>query len=233
VKEILMRKYTNALITIGILICPIYSFGIDTKEEERTCSEIGFKKKTEAHADCVLELLERKQKLSSKKESKEISKAPTSQESPNVSPAKPQAVKGDGSADDLACVKFGFIVGTQEYANCRLQMDTAKRQAQQKQAEYELTQRQYEHEMRAYQERVAAYEKEKERQKGEALMKFGLSLMGGSSPYLSENLANASRASLGMPPIQPVQPRLDSFMIRSPGGAVTSCFVTGNVIQCR
>ena len=33
---------------------------LDTSNEEKTCSEIGFKKKTEAHANCVLELISRK-----------------------------------------------------------------------------------------------------------------------------------------------------------------------------
>jgi hypothetical protein len=228
-----MKKYCRNLFVILFLSHSFPSHGIDTKEEERTCTEIGFKKKTESHAECVLELIERKHKRSSKKESQETTKASPSQEITNPISAKPQNAKGDGSSDDIECTKFGFIVGTQDYANCRLQMDAARRQAQQKQAEYELAQRRYEQELRAYQERAAAYEKEKSRQEGDALIRFGLALMGGNSPHLSENLANAGRASLGLPPVQPLQPRFDNFMIRSPGGAVTSCFVTGNVIQCR
>lgn len=197
---------TRTFTLIFVMLLPTVCFGNTLSEAEAACSELGFKRKTEAFGDCVLELHSRKKR--SVKQS------------------------GDGSPDDASCTKFGFVVGTQEYSNCRLQMDTARRQAQQKQAEYELAQKRYEQELREYQEKLALIEKEKNRREGEAMMRFGLALLGGTSPHFSENVANAGRASLGLPPIQPVRPSMDHFFIRTPGGQMTNCHITGNLVQC-
>jgi hypothetical protein len=197
---------TRTFTLIFVMRLPTVCFGNTLSHAEATCSELGFKRKTEAFGDCVLELHSRNKKTVKQ--------------------------SGDGSPDDNSCKKFGFVVGTQEYASCRLQMDTARQQAQQKQAEYELAKQQYEQELRVYEERLAAYEKEKKRRQGDAMMKFGLALMGGTSPHFSENLANAGRASLGYPPVQPAIPRFDNFMITTPSGQITNCNVSGNLIHC-
>ena len=197
---------TRTLTLVLVLLIPGISFSDSLPEAEAMCADLGFKKKTEAYGDCVLELHSRKKKTVKR--------------------------TGDGSPDDASCINFGFVAGTQEYSNCRLQMDTARKQAQQKQAEYELAQKRYEQELREYEERLAAIEKEKNRRQGDAMMRFGLALMGGTSPYFSENLANASRATLGLPPIQPERPSMNNFFIRSPNGNMTNCHVSGNLVQC-
>ncbi len=105
----------TSLFALFLLISP-YSFAIDTSKEEATCVDIGFKRKTPAFANCVLELVERS----------------------GVSNAASQ-----NDPDDATCRKYGFNPRTNEYATCRLQIDQAKRDAQRQQAQYNEQQRQY------------------------------------------------------------------------------------------
>jgi len=92
---------------------------IDTSSEEATCLDIGFKKKTEAFASCVLDLMDRKS-----------SKAAT------------QSVASN-DPDDATCRKYGFKPKTNEYATCRLQIDQAKQAAATQNAQYQQQQKQY------------------------------------------------------------------------------------------
>ena len=78
---------------------------INTSSEEAACLDLGFKKKTPAYANCVLELMERKEN--------------------STASADP---------DDATCLKYGFKRKTNEYAACRQQIDQAKAQASQQQA---------------------------------------------------------------------------------------------------
>jgi hypothetical protein len=199
-----MRLRTFAIIFV-CFFSPVCAANTLAQAEE-TCSELGFKKKTESYGDCVLELHSRANKKTS---------SPT-----NANP------------DHQACTKFGFTAGTESHSNCKLQMEMARRQAQQKQAEFELATRQYEQERKEYEARLAAYENEKKRRQGDAMMRFGLALMGGNSPYASENLANAGRAALGMPPTLPPRPQIQNFTINAPDGRMTNCSVMGNNINC-
>ncbi len=128
------------------------------------------------------------------------------------------------SSNDM-CSDFGFSPGTAAYSECQLKMEIAKRDAQLKQASYALQLKQYE-------EEKARYEKEKQRQQDDAMLRFGLSLMGGTSPHFSENLANAGRASMGLPPIAPSQPQIQNFTITTPYGRTTNCSVVNNFIKC-
>ena len=100
------------LMFTGLLIFAMVppAFALDTSAEETSCSEIGFKKKTEAFANCVLELVDRRS-----------SNAP-------INPNDP---------DDATCRRYGFKPKTNEYASCRQQIDQARIQAQQQQAQYQ------------------------------------------------------------------------------------------------
>ena len=132
---------------------------------------------------------------------------------------------GDGSPEHDACEKFGFLFGTSQYADCRLKIEVS-------QNELKLNQARFDAEMQQYQDQIARYEKEKQRKQGDAITKFGLSLMGGKSPYFVENLANAARESYGLPPVAPVAPRSQNFTITGPSGRLTNCEMTGNNINC-
>lgn len=92
------------------------SSSIDTSTEEKVCIDLGFRKKTEGYANCVLELMSR-----------------------NTAPA--QVATND--PDDATCRRYGFKPKSNEYATCRLQIDQAKQDAQRQQAQYDQQQKQY------------------------------------------------------------------------------------------
>jgi hypothetical protein len=94
---------------------------VETSAEEATCSDMGFKKKTEAYGKCVLELMERKEN--------------------SVASTDP---------DDATCRKYGFKRKTDEYAKCRQQIDQARAQAKQQQAQFAARQAQYQQQLQAY-----------------------------------------------------------------------------------
>lgn len=101
-----MCPSTFKVIIILLAFLANSAFAIDTSAEEATCAEIGFKRKTESFANCVLELVSRK--------SKNSLTAPTA--STNT-PANP---------DDALCQRNGFKPGTNDYSQCRLQINNAK-----------------------------------------------------------------------------------------------------------
>ena len=92
------------------------SSGINTSSEEATCQSIGFKKKTEEFASCVLELINRK---------------------------TGSAVNASNDPDDVTCRKYGFKLNTDPYALCRQQIAQARQEAKRQQEEYAVKQSQY------------------------------------------------------------------------------------------
>jgi hypothetical protein len=153
-----MRTSTIKVILISLLwVNP--SFGLDTAAQEKTCSEIGFKKKTEAFGNCVLELVSR-------------SGGAPSQSSQTSSASDP---------DDATCKKYGFRPNTNEYAQCRLQIDQARVDAQRQQAQFEQQQKQY-------QDQLDAQKKRRSDAANMAMLSMGLGMMaGGASPGSSIN----------------------------------------------
>ena len=123
--------------------------------------------------------------------------------------------EGDGSADDFVCKKYGFRPNTQAYANCRLQIDVAKREMQQQQAQYMAQQQQFE----------AAQETARERRQNEFLLGMGLRMMGGQSPagaYVDQ--------SVGAPMYQPPPPSTRTYSF--PNGRMMTCTTNGSVTNC-
>jgi hypothetical protein len=139
-----------------------------------------------------------------------------------VTQGKSKAGQGDGTPEDALCQKYGFTVSTQPYAECRMKIDIAKNEAKQRQALYDA-------EMARYNAQVAEYEKKKKREESDRLIRFGLALMGGTSPNFSENLNNANRAAAGLPP---VAPQIQNFNIITPRGGVTPCTIVSNNVFC-
>jgi hypothetical protein len=201
-------------------------------QHEVTCAELGFKKRTPAYGECVLELDQRQKtaKVTAEKQ-EQIGRQENINRENEIAKQQMQQ-RGDGSVEHQTCNRFGFVVGTPYYSECRLKIDIAKREQAQKQAAYEAEQRRYQEEQRRYEAQVAEYEKERERQKGAAMMRFGLALMGGTSPHASENFANAGRQSLGLPPVAPSRPTIQNFTITGPDRRMTNCNVFGNNITC-
>lgn len=96
----------------------------DLSSYEAICKDIGFKKKTEAFGECVLELAEREQ--SSK------SSQPT-------------------SADDQTCQKYGFKPKTQAFAECKFKLDMGKKESAQAQEKYAREKAEYDRQVAAMQ----------------------------------------------------------------------------------
>jgi len=211
---------------VAMLLIPAGSLADELAELKTTCIEIGFKPKTEAFGQCVLELRNRQRsKVKESAEKHEVESTPRS------APLFVQETRGDGSPDDKLCTGYGFKPGTTSYAQCRQQVEVARRDAQQRQAQYALELQRFEEEKRQYEEQVEEYEREKERQRNLRLLQFGAALAGGNSPYFLENLANASRQMLGMPPEPPRSPPPQTFFIQGPSGNRT-CTVNGNLVSC-
>jgi len=176
IKVDISKKYMLILL---LLVNATTSIAIDTSEQEKACSEIGFKKKTEAFANCVLELV-----------SRESSNAP-------INPNDP---------DEATCRRYGFKPQTNEYASCRQQIDQARIQARQQQAQY--------------QQQLDAYNKQKSQAAGLAMMGMGLGM-------LSNNSSGSS--GYGSPPPPPqMGPR--TYML--PGNKMMTCTTTGNITSC-
>jgi len=129
------------------------AYALDTSAEEKTCSEIGFKRKTEAFGNCVLELVNRGAGRSAQLGQK------------NSSSSDP---------DDAACIAYGFKPNTSNFSSCRLQIDLAKQNAKQQQYIYQQQQAQYE-------AQVAAIEKQKSKERSMKQLELGLRMMGGQS----------------------------------------------------
>jgi hypothetical protein len=182
-----MRSSTYKIIFICLIWCHC-AYAADLSAYENQCAEIGFKRKTPAFGDCVLELHSRG------------SPAPKTQNS-NAN------LSGDGSPDHATCSKYGFRVGTTEYAQCRMQIDLARNQAQEQQRQYE--------------EQIAAQQKAKDKAKGEAALLLGLGMMaGGGQRQPIYNNFNA---------LQP--PQMDRIY-NLPGGKFMRCSTMGMVTNC-
>ena len=95
---------------------------IDTSNEEKICSDIGFKKKTRSHTDCVLELVDRQ--------------------------SQSLQLEELNDPDEAICRKYGFRPGTEGYTQCRMKIDLAKQEAARYQLEYAERKRQYDEELK-------------------------------------------------------------------------------------
>jgi hypothetical protein len=135
------------------------------------------------------------------------------------------AREGDGSPDDLNCKKFGFQPQALGYGDCRLKLELARKQ-------FEVQQKEFEERQRQFQAQLDSYNQEVERQKGLAMMKFGLNLMAGTSPYASQNFANAARETFGPPPSPPQPLGIRTQNIVMPNGRLITCTSTQNLTNC-
>jgi hypothetical protein len=190
-----MFKY---VISIVLLFCVGLAHALDTSEQEKACLDIGFKKKTPAFANCVLELMDR-------------------QGSGNSASNSNNQTYSSNDPDDATCQKYGFKPRTNEYANCRQQIDIAKQQAQQQLAQYEEQKRQYDAQM-------AEYKKRRETAANLALMQCGLNMM---------STGNCSGVrNVGPAPIAPMAPSYGPRTYYLPGNRVMTCTTSGNITNC-
>lgn len=185
---------------------------IDTSAEEKTCAEIGFKPKTEKFGNCVVELYSRKGKGS----------APTSAASSSIrSASQPSAAAGsragDGSQDDRTCQSYGLSPGSSGYSECRMRIDTARKEAQAQQARYQS-------EMAIYQQQLAEAERQRDKDRGLKMLELGLGMMAGGG----SRGGTSSTVNIGPPPVAPSL----NQNIFLPNGRIMTCTTSGNVTNC-
>ena len=211
-----MRLFLTVL-TVLLMVFPSISNAKDLNSYGAECKEIGFKPKTPAYGECVLEL--RKRDMGSN--------STTTPSTTPTSTSTPSTVQGDGSADDTTCQKYGFSPRTAPYSQCRLQLDTATRQfeAQQRQyeaqqAQYQAQQNQYYEQKRIYDQQVAEQQAEKEQRKNLKLLELGLRMSGG------QPIGDAARATAGLAPLapqEPARPAFENYTVRFSNGSTTNC----------
>jgi hypothetical protein len=186
-----MRTTTIQVIFISALFWACPSFGLDTSTQEKTCAEIGFKKKTESFGNCVLELVSR-------------GGVGSSQSNQSNDP------------DDATCKKYGFRPSTNEYAQCRLQIDQARADAQRQQAQFEQQQKQY-------QDQLDAQKKRRSDAANMAMLSMGLGMMAGGG---------ANNSVSGAVPVAPIAPPIQNRTYTLPGGQRMNCTTTGTITNC-
>ncbi len=176
------------------------------EQVKKMCVELGFKTSTETYGKCVLQLLDREQQKNSKEVSAEklnrFDGAPT---------------RSDGSPDDTKCREFGYLLGTQPYADCRLKMNSMRLQAEERQRDFEQRQREYDANM-------AEYERQRKIASSLALMQCGLNMAAGN---------NCSGGRVGPAPVppSPISPVIQNLIL--PGGGTVSCTTIGMNTSCR
>lgn len=178
-----------------------YANAIDTSSEEKVCADIGFKRKTQAFGNCVLELLERRDSASANQQYS-------------------QQNKNSNDLDDTTCRKYGFKPNTQAYGECRQKIDLARQQGEQEQARYEQQNKQY-------QEKMAEYQKQVRRAQAQRSLDMGLRMMGGQSPqdaYLSIGTGAPIAPLAPAPSTRTYVLPGGKIMNCTTNGSVTNCF---------
>ncbi len=117
------------------------------------------------------------------------------------------AMRGDGTSDHQSCYRYGFKPGTSPYAECRQRLDMARKEAQQKQAAFEI-------EQTRYMDQLTAYQKEQDIQRGVRLLELSSRMAGGQS---------FGSAAAGIAPIAPQRPSIENNTIIMPGGRIVNC----------
>ena len=222
-----MRTSIIQVVLASLLACSGAVFGAELSDYEKTCLDLGFKKRTPAYGECVLELDKRStvdMKLADRQRAEQQRQAQEQQ--------RAAAARGDGSPDHQTCAGFGFVAGTTPYSDCRMRISIAKREAQQRQAAFEADQQRYVAERREYDAKVAEQKRQREVDGWLKASQFFFALGAGQSRNFSENAANAGRVVSGQPPLPPTQPQIQNFTITGPSGRMTSCTAMGNHVNC-
>ena len=209
----------------------------DTSAEEATCKEIGFLPKTASFADCVLELLSRKE-AGGKAVASTVGPVASRQKPPTtgqaataapVAPPKPRAAPptrptpiptpqySETDPDALTCQRYGYSRGKPGFADCMMQIDMARQAQVRADADYA-------NQMAAYQQQQAAAEQKarEDRELRQLQMIFGI--MAGVGPR-----GSAQPAPYAAPP----PPPNTNHTFRLPNGNQVYCSTSGGYTSCR
>jgi len=225
-------------VAVATLLCSGLAISADLSEYEKICRELGFKNRTPAYGECVLELDRRstdqqkqaeRTRVEQQRQAQELQQRQSEQKRQEEERQRTTAIaaRGDGTPDHQSCQKYGFIYGTAPYSECRQKIDLVRQESAQKQSAYES-------ENYRYQQQVADAQKEKEKKQNDKLFEFSMRLLGGSSPNFGQAVGNAATGTMGITPIAPPrQPTIENFTIRGPSGAVMRCTYVNNIMDCR
>jgi hypothetical protein len=119
--------------------------------------------------------------------------------------------------DEQLCFNYGFQLGSQGFAECRLKLDLAKRQSQ------EISSR-YEREQAEYERKLDEYERQRKVASSLAMIQCGLNIAAGS---------NCSGGRIGPAPVAPtpLAPVIQNLIM--PNGRVVNCTSIGMNTQCQ
>jgi hypothetical protein len=209
-----MRTTIVKIAAFGLVALSLVAQAADLIEYENACIEIGFRKKTQAFGECVLELDRRGKDRAGKVESARTQPVNNPSESGAIVEAK-----GDGTSDDQACQKYGYRPGEGGYPACRIKLDLARQEA------YRARQ-QYEEELKRYEVQLAEAERERERQRARRQVELGLRMMAGQPPL------NALAETMGVRPIAPPQPKPTTQTIVLPNGRIVTCTTVATSTSC-
>ena len=130
-----MRTSIIQVVTASLLACSGAVFGAELSDYEKTCLDLGFKKRTPAYGECVLELDKRSTDQQKQAERARVEQQRQAQEQQERQAAQQRqqqeqqrAARGDGTPDHFTCAGFGFTAGTTPYAECRMRVSIAKRE---------------------------------------------------------------------------------------------------------
>lgn len=211
----------------------------DTAAEEATCKDIGFRPKTASFAECVLELLSRKEAGG-----QTVVSAPSSPSRTNGRASRPRSAPSRSepvvevalTPNEQTCAGYGFKKGTTQFGQCLMQLDDAQRQAELQQQQYNLQLAQYQQQVAAYNAQQEEIRREKNRRQGEMLMRMSQGMLNSRSPSLLGGLADGFAAVNGTPipqPVPPAPPSSQNYTIRMPNGDQVYCHYSGNYMSCR
>lgn len=176
------------------------------KEDDATCRSYGAALGTKLYVDCRINLSASRQGKSSI--SSEDSRHDLSTED------------GDGTPDDQTCKNYGFRPGTDNYGNCRMQLDTTHKENERRQRENEAERARYAEE-KARNDRQLAEERSRKKDQCYA-RRLARTLEPGASPmrFLSDKAICDGGGSLPDPPPPPKPPQ---FVHCTTRGISTTC----------
>lgn len=235
-RSIIFAKLGVSLLAVSICCSGLMAVAsdkpLDTSSEEATCKDIGFRPKSVAFADCVMELVDRGHRHSTVHNRQTAPTAGSEATTPNQALAL--------SASGQACESYGIRPGTAPFVECITQIDQAQQQAQFQQQQYELQMAQYQQQLAAYQAEQQAVKKARQRRKWELLGQLGAGMANSSSPTFLGGLSDGIAAANGIPasrpvPAPPLAPVSQNYSLRLSNGQQIYCNynTTARVINCR
>lgn len=221
-----MRHARIILTALCVIASQIASADVrDLVVEEATCKDLGFRPKTVAFGECVIELLGRSQ--GPKGPSTSSIRSRVAQSAPPSQALSP---------DEQTCTTYGFEPRTQPFAQCVMQLDQAKQEAQIAQRQYEIQVAQYQQQVANYQAQQEAIKKERDRRKWEMLARLGAGMANSRSPSFlgafNEGLAAANGVQIDQP-VAPPPPPSQNYTLRLPNGNQVYCSYNAGYMSCR